>query len=116
MGRSDFKAARADAKAANAINPNSREVRELWSAIKDKEETSTASEEKVYARMTSKILYKEYNVSKKRCVHASPRASPHPLPRLTPWPRLTPLPRLTLYPRLAPSASRHTPLGPPAQI
>ena len=37
IGRSDFDGARSDVKAALGINPNSKEVRELWNAIKERE-------------------------------------------------------------------------------
>ena len=66
IGRSEFVKARADVKAANGLDPSSREVRELWASIKEKEESSTASEGKVYARMTSKLMYKEYNVARRK--------------------------------------------------
>ena len=55
IARSEFDDARKDVKAANALNPNSREVRELWDAIREREETTTKSESKVYAKMTQKV-------------------------------------------------------------
>jgi len=66
IGRSEFKLARADVKVAHGLTPSSREVRDLWDSIKEREETSTASEDQVYARMTSKLMYREYNVGKKK--------------------------------------------------
>ncbi len=73
VGRSEFRDARTDLRAVLAVQPGSREVRELWESIKDKEQTATKSEDKVYGRMTSKLLYREYNVGRKR-LSTYPRA------------------------------------------
>lgn len=59
IGRSEFELARKDVKAANALDPASKDIRELWSAIKLRETTSTKAESKVYARMTSKRKWPE---------------------------------------------------------
>ena len=72
IGRSDFEGARADAKAAHTLQPNSREVRELWEAIRVREAASTRSESEVYGRMTSKLVYREYNVGRRQ-LSANPR-------------------------------------------
>ena len=46
---------------AHGLTPSSREVRDLWDSIKEREETSTASEDQVYARMTSKLIALDCN-------------------------------------------------------
>ena len=60
IGRADFDGARADVKAALVINPTSREVRELWETIRSREAVAEKGEREVYARMTTKLVYKEY--------------------------------------------------------
>lgn len=66
IARSEFDLARKDVKAANALNPNSREVRELWDSIREREVTETKKESQAYSKMTQKLVYREYNVSKKK--------------------------------------------------
>ena len=66
IGSSNFDGARADVKAALALQPNSRELRELWASIREREEVAEKSESEVYARMTTKLVYKEYNVGRKK--------------------------------------------------
>lgn len=72
-GRSEFRDARADLKAVLALQPSSREARELWESLKDREQSASRSEEKVYGLMTSKLLYREYNVGRRR-LSSYPRA------------------------------------------
>ena len=66
VGRSMFDEARADVKATLAITPSNREVRELWETIRVREQASEKSESQVYARMTTKLVYKEYNVGRQK--------------------------------------------------
>ena len=65
LGASDYGGARADAKAAHALEPASREVRDLWGSIRERESASTASEAEVYSRMTTRLVYREINVARR---------------------------------------------------
>ena len=72
IGRSDFAEARADVRAAHQLEPSSRELHALWAELKEREVSANAQRDTSYSKMTNKLLYREYNVGKKK-LSALPR-------------------------------------------
>ena len=66
MQLSNFDAAKADVREANQLDPASREVREMWGFIKEREKKCKAGGDEMLGKMTGKLLYRELNVARRR--------------------------------------------------
>ena len=61
---SEFERARADLREANRLEPSNRQVRELWGALREREQGAKAALRQVESKMTSRALYRELLVAK----------------------------------------------------
>lgn len=63
---SRFVEARSDLREANRLDPTSREVRELWEGLRERESAAKAGGDAVLGKMTQRLLYRELNVAPRR--------------------------------------------------
>ena len=66
MQMSEFVRARHDLREANQLDPSSRQVRDLWQQLREREEGMRARSKQVESKMVSKTLYKELRVAPRK--------------------------------------------------
>jgi len=66
MAMSEFERARVDLREAAKLEPSNREVREAWEQLRARESSQRGSQDAVLGKMTTKLLYREVNIGRKK--------------------------------------------------